>query len=169
MAEPESFTLTAPSCYLMDTDTCARSFHVSRQAFHKWSIQPVRIEGTRRLFDFAAVLRNRLEAAQEADTPADSEIDKLQARIDLAREQIERERIRNADAAAEYVPAGAAESALRALMAGVSEILTTIPNELNKEFPKIRPARELIERETRRCIQALYAAELETLEYEPEE
>jgi len=167
--KPASFQLSAPSSHLMDLETAARSFGVTRQAFHRWNVTPVRAEGTRRLFDLAGVLDNRLQAAREADTPADSEVDRLQARIDLLKEQIERERIRNEDTAAEYVPAGAAESALRALMAGITEIVSAIPDDLDAQFPKVRPARELIDREARRCIDALCAAELERLETEPED
>jgi len=167
--KPESFQLSAPPSHLMDLETAARSFGVTRQAFHRWNVAPVRAEGTRRLFDFAAVLDNRLHAAQDADTPADSEIDRLQARIDLLREQIEHQRIRNESQAAEYVPAGAAESALQAIMAGMSEVVGMIPDDLASEFPKVQPARELIDREIRRCIEALHAAKLETLQSEPEE
>ena len=167
--KPESFQLSAPPSHLMDLETAARSFGVTRQAFHRWNITPVRAEGTRRLFDFAGVLDNRLQAAQDADTPADSEIDRLQARIDLLREQIEHQRIRNEAQAAEYVPAAAAESALRAVMAGIGEIVSKIPDDLAGEFPKVQPAKELIERETRRCIKTLHAAELETLQTEPED
>jgi len=167
--KPESFQLSAPPSHLMDLETAARSFGVTRQAFHRWNVAPVRAEGTRRLFNFAAVIDNRLQAAQEANTPADAEIDRLEARIALLREQIEHQRIRNQDTASEFVPAGAAESAMRAILSGIAEIVSRIPDDLDTEFPKVRAARELIDRQTQRSIEALRAAELETLQSEPEE
>lgn len=165
----EDFRLEAPAPHLMTLSEMARSFGVSRQSFHAWGIQPVRKAGSRSLYNFASVLQNRLAAAQETETPDESEIDKLQARIDLLREQIERQKIFNEDAAAEYVPTGEAESALRALMTGVADVLSKIPADLCNEFPKVRPARALIEQETRRCTRALHEARLESLKREPEE
>ena len=167
--QPASLQLSAPPGHLMDLQTVAQSFGVSRQALHRWDVTPVRVEGTRTLFDFAAVLDNRLQAARNSDTPADSEIDRLEARIALLREQIEHQRIRNQDTRAEYVPHLAAESAMRAIMAGIAEIVSRIPDDLDTEFPKVRAARELIDRQTQRSIEALRAAELETLQSEPEE
>ena len=165
----EDFRLESPAAHLMTLSEMARSFNVSRQGFHAWGIQPVRKAGSRSLYNFANVLQNRLAAAQEADTPADSEVDRLQARIDLLREQIERQKIFNEDAAAEYVPTGAAEDALGALMTGVADVLNRIPDDLCNEFPKVRPARALLDQETRRCIRALHEAKLESREREPEE
>ena len=162
------FELTAPACHLMDLETAARSFGVTRQAFHRWNVTPVRIEGTRRLFDFASVIENRLQAAQDAATPADAEIDRLQARIDLLREQIEAQRLRNAEAEAEYIPAGGAAAALGALMTGVAGVLRHIPGDLLTEFPNLEPAGDNIGREIGRAIERIRAAAIETGDPESE-
>ena len=166
--QSSEFALTAPPSHLFDLETMAESMGLTRQGFHAWHVQPVRIEGRRRLFDFASVLENRLQAAQDDDTPADAEIERLQARCDLLREQIEAQRLRNAEDEREYIPAGGAAAALAALMAGLADVIRKLPGDVRDELPKIEPAEDLIRGQIERAADALRSACIEPPESEPE-
>ena len=147
---------------LRDLTTMAASCGVSRQAFHRWQIEPEAAEGKRRLFSLAAVLDNRLNAAQQASTPADAELDRLDARAALLQEQIEAARIRNVEDAARYVPADAAADALAAILAGVAGVVERITDDVLAEFPDLEPKRDLIETEIGKATAALQSVRIET-------
>ena len=167
MTEPESFNLTAPPSHLMDLDTAARSFGVTRQAFHRWNVRPVRIEGTRRLFDFASVIENRLQAAGDADrTPDDAERDRLQARVDLLTEQLEAQRIRNRKARTQYARHEHAAAALQATVAAAAKVIETIPPAILKANAKTHQAGPVIAAGVDEAVAALRGAVIESGEPE---
>ena len=161
------FELQADPVGLMDLATAAKSFGVTRQAFHRWNVRPVRVQGTRRLYDFAAVLENRLQHADDADrSPDDTERDRLQARFDLLTEQLEAQRIRNQKARTQYATHEHAEAALRASVDAAGAIIQTIPTGILESIPKASPARQVIVAAADEAVAALHAAAMETPDLE---
>jgi len=153
---------------LRDLTTMASSCGVSRQTFHRWGIEPDSIEGKRRLFSLSAVLGNRLKAARQASTPAEAELDRLDARASLLSQQIEAARIRNAEAAGEYVPADAAADAMAAILTGVASVVEEITSDVLCEFPDLETERKLFDSEIRKASEALLSARIEAEQPEEE-
>lgn len=156
------FELTAPPAGLLTLDQAARSFGVTRQAFHRWNVQPVRVQGTRRLYDLAAVLQNRIEHAAEADrTPEDAEIDRYQARIDLLTEQLEHQRLKNQAQRQRYAHNAVGEWVLSHLMDQAARILEGIPAAVLEASPKATDAETLLTDEAGKAGEILRRAEIE--------
>lgn len=163
MAKPETFTLTAPPSHLMDLETTACSFHVSRQSFHRWNVQPVRVEGTKRFYDFASVIENRLKAAADGDrTPDDAELDRLQARSDLLVEQLEAQRIKNRRARTQYAKHEDVAAALQATVEAAAQVLETIPSKILDANAKTHQASPVIAAGVEEAVAALRAAVIES-------
>lgn len=161
--EEDDFQLEAPPIGLMDLGTASRSFDVSRQAFHAWSVRPVRVQGTRRLYDLASILENRLQHAGEADRcPDDADRDRLQARVDLLTEQNEAQRIRNEQLRRQYARYDHAEVALRTCMDRAAEIIQTIPAAIFDAAPAAEPARQIVEASVDDAARALRSAILKS-------
>ena len=160
--QQEEFQLEAEQIGLMTLATAAKSFDVTRQAFHRWGVKPVRAQGTTKLYDLASVLSNRLQHAEADRTPDDAERDRLQSRADLLIEQIEGQRIRNRQARTQYARHEHAEAALRASVDAAGEIIGTIPAAILESIPKASPARKVIVASVDEAVAALQAAGLET-------
>ena len=123
----------------------AESAGVSRQSFHRWQVQPEALDGKQKRFTLAAVLENRLQAAQRSSTPAEAELERLDARADLLSEQIEAQRIRNAEAEAEALPAPAVAAVVAAVLDQTAQIIEHLPNDMLDENPRLAQARGDIE------------------------
>lgn len=159
--EQEQFQLEPAPVGLMTLATAAKSFGVTRQAFHRWNVQPVRVDGTRRLFDMASVLRNRLDHAEQADrTVEDAELDRYQARIDLLTEQIEHQRLRNQAQRQRYAHHDVGEWAVRCSLDTAARIIEDIPSRVLSVTDKIAGAEPLLREETRKAAGMLRAAEI---------
>jgi len=160
--QESGFELQPPNTSgLLSLELAAKSCGVSRQAFHAWSVEPARVDGSRKLFDLASIIRNRLEAERAARTPADQESERLAARLALLRERIERERIATAEALARYCDRPEAETALAAVLDAAASILEGLPARLAHDFPEIEPARALVDREIVKAAAALRSATLD--------
>jgi hypothetical protein len=156
MTEKSDFQLQAPnSDHLLTLQVAAASCDVSRQAFHGWRVRPARVEGTRKLYALRDILDNRLSAARAARSPADADRERLEARIALARAQIERERVLADQAAAQYAPRAEALSVIAAAFERARSIITDLPAALLDEHPKISGADDLIQREISKALQPL--------------
>ena len=159
--EQEDFRLEAPRAGLMTLAVAAQSFNITRQCFHRWDVRPVRVQGTRRLYDLASVIQNRLEHAAEADqTPEDLDQGRLQARIDLLIEQIEGQRIQNDRARTQYARRDHAEAALSASMDAAASIIEKIAPAIFEAIPKAEPARQVVEASVDDAASALRGAVL---------
>lgn len=160
--ETPQFELTPPPAGLLTLDQAARTVGVSRQAFHRWQVRPVRTQGTEKLFDLACILENRLAAATESDrSPEDAEIDRLRARCDLLTEQLEHQRLKNQAQRQRYAPGPVGEWVLRHSMDQAARCLEGIPAAVLEVTDKTDGAESLLIEETRKAGAVLRAAAIE--------
>lgn len=158
----EQFQLEPTPVGLMTLATAAKSFGVSRQAFHRWCVKPVRVQGTRRYYDLAAVIENRLEHAESADrTPEHAEIERYQARLDLLTEQLENQRLKNQAQRQRYAPGIVGEWVVANAMQTAARIIQRIPAAVLEVSDKIVSAESLLIEEAKKAGDVLRSAEIE--------
>lgn len=167
MAEDSSFSLSPQNAgHVLTLQEAAESCGVSRQAFHGWGVKPERVQGTVKLFTMAAILDNRLRAARQAQSPAETDRDRLEARRSLLLANVERERVLLAQAHERYAPVEFAQRAVSDALALAVEVLERLPTALLESHPKIAGAQALIQRDVQRAIEPL-RSRIDDAEFEP--
>ena len=165
---PEFSLQSANATRLLTLQEAADSCGVTRQAFHGWGVRPERVEGNVKLFSLSAILDNRTKAIRQARSPAESDRERLEARLALLRAQIERERVLCDQASARYAPRSAAQEAVRNALAGAIDVLTDLPGALLEHMPKLEQIRPAIEKDVQRAIEPL-SSRLDDAGFEPAE